>query len=205
MDHLLPPHNSRETRSPKLASTGLACWEHRTSHSVPGTSISRRQAPDISFQKADFEEARPVFCIFSSRAIIRNCRRFSFCFRECLLSGDGSFPSLSLSRDSAKGETLSLTSAANELHRAGKRCDPLTVGGGPAPRLPRVPAMPARSEIAARHLVLPLSPHPSSAPSVRLQVRKEQVEGCRGEEKPLSMAHGEAGLGSWNSEATPSL
>lgn len=65
--------------------------------------------------------------------------------------------------------------------------------------------MPARSEITALHLASPLSPHPSSAPSLRLQVRGEQVEGCRGEEKPWGMAHGEAELGSWNSEATPSL
>lgn len=80
---------------------------------------------------------------------------------------------------------------------------PLTAGSGPAPRPPaRVPAMPARSEITALHLDLPLSPHPSSAPSLRLQVRGEQVEGCRGEEKPWGMAHGEAGRGSWNSEAT---
>lgn len=79
---------------------------------------------------------------------------------------------------------------------------PLTAGGGPAPRLPRVPVMPARSEITALHLDLPLSPHPSSAPSLRLQVRGEQVEGCRGKEKPWGMAHKEAGLGSWNSEAT---
>lgn len=64
--------------------------------------------------------------------------------------------------------------------------------------------MPARSEITALHLALPLSPHPSSAPSLRLQVRGEQVEGCR-EEKSWGMAHGEAELGSWNSEATSSL
>lgn len=102
MDHLPPPHKSQEAPSPKLASTDLACWGHLTPHSVPGSLISRKRAPDISFQKGDFEEARPDFCIFSSRAIIRNCRRFGFCFRECLLSGNGSFPSLSLSKDSAK-------------------------------------------------------------------------------------------------------
>lgn len=47
-----------------------------------------------------------------------------------------------------------------------------------------VPAMPARSEITALHLDSPPQSSPFLTPSLRPQVRGEQVGGCDGEEKP---------------------
>lgn len=101
-------------------------------------------------------------------------------------------------RKERERERLSLTSAANRLQRAGRRCDPLTTGGGPAPTW--VPTMPARSEIAALHLDLLLSPHPSSPPPhpALPQASGERRTGGKMQwrrREAVYGAHGEAGCG----------